>query len=80
MNDMRKLMETATALYAVPETKIDTWFERDRAYVGLNNAETDETIIEWWDEDVAQAVEDGFLDPSDWHGSALDYAKHLGIL
>ena len=58
-------------------THINTWFERDRAYVGLEYNDTDETIIEFWDSDVSELVEDGFLDPSDWHGSMVEYYRHL---
>lgn len=60
--------------------ELHTWFERDRQLVELRDADTEETIIEWIDDDVTQAIEDGFLDPSDWQGSATEYAKELGIL
>lgn len=63
----------------VDDFEIETWFERDRAHVALQDSEG-ETVIEWWDEDVAQAVEDGFLDPKDWLGSAIEYAEHLGLI
>lgn len=58
-------------------TKISTWFERDRASVVLETLDG-KTILEFWDDDVHQAVEDGFLNPKDWHGSAVEYANHLG--
>lgn len=61
-------------------TGIETWFERDRAHVALTADNGQRTIIEWWDEDVAQAVEDGFLEPGDYHRSAYDYAVSLGII
>ena len=61
------------------DTEMHVWFERDRAHVDLRNKIDDETIIEWWDDDVGQAVEDGFLNPRDWHRSAYDYALSLGI-
>lgn len=61
-------------------TEIHTWFERDRAHVELRLADSGETIIEWWDGEVEEAVEDGFLNPRDWKGSAEDYAQHLGLL
>ena len=61
-------------------TELHTWFERDRAHVELRNADTDKTIIEWWDDAVAEAVEDGFLDPRDWEGSAKEYAASIGLL
>lgn len=63
------------------DTKIMTWFERDRAHVRLTDAATEQdTIIEWWDEAVAEAIADGFLDPRDLHGSAVAYAISLGLL
>lgn len=40
----------------------------------------DSTIVEFWDEDVSQAVEDGFLNPRDYHGSAYEYAVDCGII
>lgn len=61
-------------------TECNTWFERDRAWVELRDADTGQTIIEWWDDDVTAAVEDGFLDPRDWQGSAEEYARSMGIL
>jgi hypothetical protein len=61
-------------------TECSTWFERDRAHVELREAATGRTIIEWWDEQVSEAVEDGFLNPRDWHRSAREYAVYLGVL
>jgi hypothetical protein len=61
----------------VDNTEVATWFERDRAQVTLTDKRTGAELLDLWDEDVAQAVEDGFLDPRDWHGSAYEYAKHL---
>lgn len=59
--------------------RVETWFERDRSSVILYN-ENEKTLFELWDEDVAQAVEDGFLDPKDYKSSMIKYAKHLGII
>lgn len=64
----------------INDTTLHTWFERDRAHVELRNRHTDETIVEWWDEDVAQAVEDGFLDSSHYHESAFAYAAERKLL
>lgn len=47
--------------------RVETWFERDRSYVGLEN-ENGETILEFWDEEVLRAIEDGFLDHRDFFG------------
>jgi hypothetical protein len=59
------------------DTHVETWFERDRAHVALYDSRTQSLLVEWWDDDVAQAVEDGFLDRRDYHRSAYDYARHL---
>ncbi|MFZ0461093.1 MAG: hypothetical protein WAL82_01655 [Candidatus Acidiferrales bacterium] len=64
----------------IEQTELETWFERDRAHVELRNAQTDTTILEFWDEDVSELVEDGFLNPRDWHGSLYEYAAYLGVL
>lgn len=65
---------------AIDDTSLNTWFERDRSHLELRDARTDKTILEFWDDDVQQLVEDGFLDPRDWHGSIYDYAVHLGVI
>jgi len=65
------------------DTVVDTWFERDRAYVILYEKDGSgfgKPIAEWWDEAVSEAVEDGFLDPKDYHGSAFEYAREHGLL
>jgi len=62
------------------DTKLETWFERDRAHVDLQDAETEETIYEWRDEAVFEAMDDGFLDSKDLHQSAYDYAQSMDQL
>jgi hypothetical protein len=64
----------------IHDTEIHTWFERDRAHVELRNKRTDKTIVEWWDEEVGEAIEDGFLDPRHYHQSAFDYAVSMGMI
>ena len=64
----------------VDDTELLTWFERDRAHVELRNKRDDSTIVEWWDEDLAEAVEDGALDPRDYHSTAYEYAEVCGLL
>jgi hypothetical protein len=72
------------------QTYLETWFERDRAHVELRERDTDRTIIEWWDEDVYEAIEDGFLDHRAFimgklrcehtlHCSAFEYAQDIGL-
>jgi hypothetical protein len=67
----------APTVWTEQNTEIHTWFERDRAHVDLRTLDG-VTIIEWWDEAVNEAVEDGFLDPRDWHESAVEYANYIG--
>lgn len=69
-----------STVISIEQTELQTWFERDRAHVELRNAQTDATILEFWDEDVSELVEDGFLNPRDWHGSLYEYAAYLGVL
>jgi hypothetical protein len=64
---------------SIDETKIETWFERDRAYVSLRTLD-DDIIIEWWDDDVSEMVADGFLNPKNYHASAFKYAKSIGLV
>jgi hypothetical protein len=64
----------------IDDTELHTWFERDRAHVELRNKLDDSTIVEWWDGDVAEAVEDGSLNPRDYHSSAYEYAEVCGLL
>lgn len=61
-------------------TLISMWFERGGGYVELSNKRTGKTIIQWVDDEIQEAVEDGFLDPKDWHWSAYNYAKNVGIV
>ena len=58
--------------------RIETWFERDRAMVQLLS--DDGEICCFWDDDVRELAEDGFLDPRDWLGSSIEYAEHHGLI
>jgi len=64
---------------SIEETKLETWFERDRAWVSLQTL-ADETIVEWWDSAVSEAIEDGFLDARHFHETAFAYAAMLGLV
>lgn len=62
------------------DTEITTWFERDRQHVELRYTDTQETIVEWWDDAVTEAIEDGFIEPRNYHQSAWNYALWLGLV
>jgi hypothetical protein len=63
----------------IGDTKLTTWFERDRAHVCLSDLDN-KTIIEWWDGAVEEAIQDGFLKPDDYHRTAFRYAREHGFL
>ena len=66
-------------MVSISDTALNTWFERDRAHVELMRKDTEETIIEWWDDAVQEAIEDGILDPRDFHTSAYHHAVSVGL-
>lgn len=61
----------------INDTEIHTWFERGRAHVELRDKKTRQSLLDFWDDNVHELVEDGFLNPRDWHGSMFAYYKHL---
>jgi hypothetical protein len=67
-------------MFTESELGVNTWFERDRQHVHLFAGDENTTVLEWWDEAVSEAVEDGFLNPRDWLGSATEYAKSIGMV
>ena len=65
---------------------IETWFERDRAMVRLIEhgndglVDYDKEVFCFWDNNVNELVEDGFLNPKDWLQSAFEYAQYIGLI
>jgi len=57
------------------DTELYTWDERDSAFIELRDKKTQKTLVEWWDEEVKEVYEDGFLDPQNLHESVYDYYK-----
>ncbi len=66
-----------TRKLALEETELITWFERDRAHVCLSRARNNATIVEWRDEAVGEAIEDGYLNPRSYHTSAFECADGI---
>jgi hypothetical protein len=74
-------MQTKTPKIRFEQTKLLSWFERDRIHLNLVDKETEqETIFELWDDDARQAFEDGFLDNRNLHFSLFEYAQDLGFI
>jgi hypothetical protein len=74
----------------IENTRLSVWNERDRLHIWLEIVEGEgagETLLELWDEDARQALEDGFIearwlkdeDPT-LKASAFEYAVQLGRL
>lgn len=69
------------------EYVVSVWFERDRSNISLSTPKGRE-IFSLWDDDVHQAIEDGFLPkpryprPSDaqWQPCAVEYARNQGLI
>jgi hypothetical protein len=65
-----------------------TRFERDRSNVRLRDNLIEADIVDLWDEDVEQAINDGYLtapsgprsEESDWLEPLLEYARGMGLL
>lgn len=62
-----------------PPYRIEQWVERDRAWIALYDA-NDALVFELWDDDVNQAVEDGFLDMKNPEESMVEMAIDRGFL
>lgn len=77
----------STAKIADHEYVASVWFERDRLNVSLSTPDGRE-IFSLWDEDVHQAIEDGFLStprfprPSEtnWQPHLVAYARDQGLI
>jgi hypothetical protein len=75
----RRALANPTRL-ALEDTGLSVWEERDRAHVRLYELRSDRTLAEWWDDEVWQAVDDGFLERRNLHRSAYEYARHVGAI
>ncbi len=62
------------------EYSLNTWQERDRFNICLRDETTGKDIIDLWDEDATQFVEDGFFDFRRPIQSALEYAQDMGMI
>jgi hypothetical protein len=40
---------------------VETWAERDRQWVGVRDERSGELVMQWWDDEVSQMIEDGFF-------------------
>jgi hypothetical protein len=78
---VRRVYAATQGKWTVNNTELNTWFERDRASIILEDKASGKSIMEWWDEGVKEAQDDGFLgsDQRKWHEEAVDYANERGL-
>ena len=38
------------------------------------------TLLEFWDNDVTELIEAGFINPKNYLQSMIDYARYLGLI
>ena len=67
-------------------TFLTSWFERDRAHIaiygkinGSEDVSDEHAIVEFWDDAVLEALEDGSIKSDNYHESLVVYAKARGI-
>lgn len=65
---------------ALEDIEFHKWFERDRAHIEIRHKETQETILEFWDDSVREMIEDGFISPKDYKGTLIKYAIQMSFL
>lgn len=65
--------------WTVNNTELEEWNERDRLHIGLREKGTDNTIADWWDDDVRSMFEDGFFNNKRLHQSVVDYANDMSM-
>ncbi len=73
------------------DVSVSSFVERDRLGIWIVDNRTDETIVEWWDDEARQMFEDGFFKPATFTragnlggaafiDSVLDYAEDVDLL
>lgn len=66
---------------AIGDTTIAVWQERDRLHICLSRKSDDKTLIEWWDDEAYEAIDDGFLCTKEAIGGRLEHScRQLGAL
>lgn len=59
--------------------RLERWEERDRVHVAVLHKDTEETLYEFWDEAVHEAIQDGFLRPTDLFESMMELMVERGF-
>lgn len=82
--DMASVHDTRKRVRQPPranDAEVNIWEERDRLHIEVRNVKNDQTIVEWWDDDARQMIEDGFFTAGGrLRGSVLDYCIETELL
>ncbi len=63
------------------DVRIEVWEERDRLHIGIQDKETGDYIVSWWDDEAREMFEDGFFKRGrGLKESVLTYAEEVGLL
>ncbi|MFW6125465.1 MAG: DUF192 domain-containing protein, partial [Chloroflexota bacterium] len=77
----QRLPQTEKGRLTRGDVRVEVWEERDRLHIGIQDKDTGEYVIDWWDDEAREMFEQGFFKRGrDLEGSVLDYAEYIGIL
>lgn len=68
-------LSTLDFSYTLQNTSATIWQERDNIQIILYTP--DQTLMEFYDQDVLDLIEDGFINPHNIHESMLEYYHYL---
>jgi hypothetical protein len=62
------------------EVEVTVWDERDRLHICVQEKDSGECLIEWWDEDAQQMFEDGFFKSGrGFEESVIKHAEEMKV-
>jgi len=78
---MREIPIEKRAKLSRDDVRVEVWDERDRLHIGIQNKETGDYLMSWWDDEARSMFEQGFFkrEPR-LEESVLSYAEEMGIL
>ena len=63
------------------DVRVEVWEERDRLHIGIQDKETGDYYMSWWDDEARIMFVHGFFKSgTKLEESVLDYAEEIGIL
>lgn len=71
---------TRVEIWMAPHFEATQWQERDRLHLSLTDAIDGQEILDLWDEDARQLIEDGFIDPRNLLDTMTSYARSINLI